>query len=789
MIDWRAKWIWAREHLDTPNLYLYARREFEADGVSAAALRVACSGGYKLHINGRCLGRGAGQLASRTYDEYDVTHVIRRGRNVVAVLCHSQCAVSPGGLLLQLEAANGNGGSFVLGTDDTWKVKPADDWDSGSARMSPAMGFQEVYDSRRKPVGWNVVGFDDSEWQAPEIIGEAGVEPWPDLAPREIPRLREREAYPDCLISCGTVEAVNDASLDVATRMSREPRTTSTDAVRYANSVLCSSPEAAVISPGQPTYMAIDFGKEVVGFPTLRIRDGGQGIIDIGCSEALDGHGDVDPTRQGILQADRLILHGGRQEWQTFGRRAFRYVQLTFRDLSKPLHIESVSVSAVGYPADLVSTFECSDDLLNRIWRAGVYTLSLCMQEDYESGPLVGQASHPADIRLQALMNYYSFFDTKLVAKALKRPPETGALAWAALLYDYYQHTGDRALVERLYPTVRSIATAHEECDSVARGALHYRALRDAAKLASAVGEVEDSVAFHDRAERVFGLFNECFWDDEASAYVDGGSDGRAGLQANAMAVVVGLADTHRSELIASLLKSSTLDRWAGELTSGFDVLQAMARLGLDTEALDFVRSIWGGMLQRGATTWWETFDPGWPEGAVSPDGLCRGSSGAPTWFLPAEVLGVKPSMPESSVVVVQPRVGDLEWAKGRIAVHGQVVEVEWRREPDSFTMNINAPEGFIAALPVRGFTNPRIEELDMSPDTPDRRARKTYGWGNVIWHSGEEHDPYLDWLYSQDEEPPEHYVSRSRCSYEGDYIWVRECIYTQVRYQITESA
>ena len=93
------------------------------------------------------------------------------------------CPAQPGGFLLQAEIDSAESAPLVIATDETWRVKPADEWDFNSPRIAPGLGFQEVYDSRRKPVGWNVVGFDDSGWEEPEVIGEAAFE---NLVAREI---------------------------------------------------------------------------------------------------------------------------------------------------------------------------------------------------------------------------------------------------------------------------------------------------------------------------------------------------------------------------------------------------------------------------------------------------------------------------------------------------------------------------------------------------------------------------------------------------------------------------
>jgi len=347
-------------------------------------------------------------------------------------------------------------------------------------------------------------------------------------------------------------------------------------------------------------------------------------------------------------------------------------------------------VSCIGYPVERVSTFECSDERLNAVWRDAVHTLSLCMQDRFEDDPLRGHGSSVEVARIQALANYYCFFDTLLPRQALclfARTQDPGP-TWALMLHDYHLHTADRSLVEELYPQLRR-SVEEWECEPE----LLYHALRDAAKLASAIGEIDDTIAWHDRAEGILRTFDNAFPSDNEGACLDA-------LQSAALSDCPDTAAVH---------------------------------------------------------------------------------------VLPAEILGVKPSIPESGVVIIQPRVGELDWARGHIKTHRGFVDVEWRMEPGVFTIDIDAPEGFILGLPVGRFRNPAIEEIDLSPETPERRARKTYGWGSMVWRDGEEHDPYLDWLRTQEAEPPEGYESRRRCSVESNYLWIRECLIPHVRYVVRE--
>jgi hypothetical protein len=66
--------------------------------------------------------------------------------------------------------------------------------------------WQEIYDARKEPVGWQRPGFDDSLWQRPVILGAPPVPPWENLVPRDIPFLLEEERLPSVIVNSGLVD-------------------------------------------------------------------------------------------------------------------------------------------------------------------------------------------------------------------------------------------------------------------------------------------------------------------------------------------------------------------------------------------------------------------------------------------------------------------------------------------------------------------------------------------------------------------------------------------------------
>ncbi len=119
-------------------------------------------------------------------------------------------------------------------------------------------------------------------------------------------------------------------------------------------------------------------------------------------------------------------------------------------------------------------------------------------------------------------------------------------------------------------------------------------------------------------------------------------------------------------------------------------VLNAMAALGKRREALEWMRSYWGGMLDAGATSFWEAWDPAWagddPHAKLQADdkvgynaSLAHGWAAGPAAWLMEEVLGVKALEPGFKRAQIRPDLAGLEWAKGGVATPLGVVGVDAR--------------------------------------------------------------------------------------------------------------
>ena len=137
----------------------------------------------------------------------------------------------------------------------------------------------------------------------------------------------------------------------------------------------------------------------------------------------------------------------------------------------------------------------------------------------------------------------------------------------------------------------------------------------------------------------------------------------------------------------------------------GYYVLEAMAKAGERRRAIDTIRDYWGGMLDMGATSFWEDFDIAWTNNAFRIDempvagkkdihgdygaycytgfrhSLCHGWSAGPVDWCLGQILGIRFLGVGCRTVEIKPDLGDLEWAEGAMALPGgRKIEVRVRR-------------------------------------------------------------------------------------------------------------
>lgn len=371
-------------------------------------------------------------------------------------------------------------------------------------------------------------------------------------------------------------------------------------------------------------------------------------------------------------------------------RYAFRYLKIEVVDTSPAYRVQiSGLVCETASSADISSVAPLPGSVpadLRQIDEVSLRTLANCMQTVFEDGPKRDRRLWLGDLRLQAMANYASFRNMELVKRCLylfaALPREDGLVnadiyeypeprrgncsildysaLFAPTVLDYLQASGDRETAETLWPTAKKQLDLLKYLDrdglfhdpgnwwlfidwqprlhksAAVHGVLLYGA-RATLKLAQLLGRESEVVGLERQIEHMRGAALDRLFDDELGLFVSG-EERQVSWASQAWLI---LADVVGGEEAAAILKRLMQHPGAVAPAGPYlyhHVLDAMLLAGLKKEAAALLRDYWGGMIQRGATTFWEVFDP--RDDKLSPykshliNSYCHAWSCTPAYFI-----------------------------------------------------------------------------------------------------------------------------------------------------------
>lgn len=481
-------------------------------------------------------------------------------------------------------------------------------------------------------------------------------------------------------------------------------------------------------------YILVDFGCEIAGgieFTTqydLSVSSSKLHIVfGESVSEALSTLGEKN---SGNFHSVRdTVIDVVPYSQFNFGSTGFRFVKIEAVD--SDVGIRTLNARMVTRDAELIGSFECSDELLNKIWQTSVYTVYLNMQEYLYDGIKRDRLVWAGDMYPEVRTILCAFGDNDVIKNTLdyaknecneslwmnKIPSYT--LWWIKIHRDLYYYSGDidylkdqEEFIEKVFDKLKFCISDSGEVnfdryftDWSTEGTedihLSFRSC-----LLMGVSVIEDifNVLKNDKAKecnelkiKIRKIIPEC----------------HGSKQAAGMSAFSGLCDPKKVN--DEVLKSDPLKGLSAFY--GYFVLMARA-MADDTEgALDLIRNYWGKMIELGATTFWEDFDVEWAKNAspitdVVPVGkddihgdfgrfcykgyrhsLCHGWSSGPAPFMTEYILGVKIMEPGCKVVKIEPDLCGLSYAKGTVPTPYGDIKIRHIKRNGTITTEVSAPD------------------------------------------------------------------------------------------------
>lgn len=507
---------------------------------------------------------------------------------------------------------------------------------------------------------------------------------------------------------------------------------------------------AVTLKPEHRDGELIDFGRELFGQVVFSCPGRPELQVGESVAEALN-------TLPEAVEQSTSLVQTSAGRWTSRQPLAFRYLRVTGGAAG------DVTCRARFHPTRYRGAFACSDDTLTRIWMHSAYTLRLCLHDFLIDGVKRDRLPWAGDLAMSLMANAYSFADAEIVRRSLTALGRAGIAAqdinaiidyslWWIIAEDFYQlYFADHDHLRRVWPRLRDgLDRLKARCDltgllqpgpqtwlfidwvnvekRTALQILWWWAQVYGASLAERLQETVTAAEWRGRATALAEILYARAWDEGAGAWRSHPDQpSELSRHANLLAVIAGLTGRDQRGAVRQVLLNPELPAVGTPYMQGFECM-ALGRLGATGPALSQLRAVWGGMLARGATTFWEAYDPAQQDDNAyafydRPFGksLCHAWSAGPAALLPAMVTGIRPVADGWRRFTVAPDLAGLAWACAAVPTpHGDI-----QVEVDSRQVTVAVPAGTTLDLRQRSYPGPaHIAE----PWDPGQPARITTG-------------------------------------------------------------
>jgi alpha-L-rhamnosidase len=712
---WNARWIAHPTASPTAFGVFHFRKKITlAERPARYIVHLSADQRYRFFVNGQsvCTGPARSDPQHWNFESVDLSPYLKEGPNTLAAVVWNAGPHAP---LAQMSYRTG----FLLegdtereaaaNTDPTWKVWQNQAYaplpvDNSVLRTYIVVGAGEQVDATRYPWGWEYPDFDDSAWPPaaalwfsakPRGLGTDGN--WM-LVPRQIPQLEETPERLDTICRSEGLAATAD---------------------------FLRGKKPLRVPPHARATLLLDQGHLTNAYPQLLLSGGAGSRVRLTYAEAL-----VDSLRQKgnrnelagkkIIGFQDLFLPDGGQSrrFAPLWFRTFRFVEISIETTENPLILEDFYGIFTGYPLKDVSNFRSNDPSLDKIWEVGWRTARLCALETYVDCPYYEQLQYAGDTRIQALISLYMTGDDRLVRKALddydhSRIPDglpqsrypcsdmqvipPFSLFWVSMVHDHWMLRGDTALLRRYERGIAEVLdwyadrldartalngplewwqfvdwcwpwSEENRTGGVPPGAsqggssilsLQYAyTLQQASELFFVLSKKQKALEYRQLAQKITRAARRECWDSARQLLADTPEKKTFSQHANIWAV---LTDALPLAEQAGLLRRTLADSSLTQATFYFKfyLFEALKKARLGDAFLPQMKP-WHDMIALGGlTTFAETPEPTRSD--------CHAWSASPNYEFLSLVCGIRPAAPGFRRVRIEPFLGNLEWAEGKM--------------------------------------------------------------------------------------------------------------------------
>lgn len=404
----------------------------------------------------------------------------------------------------------------------------------------------------------------------------------------------------------------------------------------------------------------------------------------------------------------------------------FRWVEIEgWQGELLPKQITRRAVYASSWDDD-AAAFECSDEMLNRIWElckwsikattfAGVYVDGDRERIPYEADAYLNQLSHYyTDNDVQMARDTYDYlmqhptwpteWASHMIFMAHADWMQTGDIEW---LRPRYTALESKLLLDRVkndlvhsnnkqikkgdlvdWPVGERDGFVFTEVNTVVN-AFYIRSLFMMADLADALELANDANKWREMASDAQSEFQTTLFDRTAGRYNDGIGTNHQSAHANLFPLALDLVPQDERSAIANWLvkRGMSCSVYAAQY-----LLEALFENGAEKAAVALMTASndrsWRHMVESGATITWEAWDMKYK----SNQDWNHAWGAAPANLLPRYILGAEALTPGWQTARIRPHPSGLSFAKGKVPTpHGPIL-IEWE-QGDVFTLTLEIPK------------------------------------------------------------------------------------------------
>ncbi|MBO5334230.1 MAG: alpha-L-rhamnosidase N-terminal domain-containing protein [Clostridia bacterium] len=686
--DWSAKWIWDKENLTEKNVWMCFNKKASLDNVPEELIaHISADSKYWLYINGENVvfegnvKRGPDEN-SGYYDSVDIAPYLQEGENLICALVwfwddetsYSYNSSGQGGFLF--EAINDD---ITIISDNSWKVKKHSAYgDSILYKPNYRLAEHSIYYDARKDIGdWLNATFDFSSWENATEYAVGGEGAYGKLYPRGIPMLKDY----------GLKDYENSSIYENYTVKNL-----------FGEKITVDIPYNAQITP----YLKIIAPKG----KKIRIT--------------------TENTLIGAVSTT-YITKEGEQEFEALGWVNGEHITY---DIPHGVTVVSLKYRETGYDSSFCGDFTCDDEFLNSLWQKSLRTLYVTMRDNFMDCPDRERAQWWGDVTSEMIMTMYSMDsnsyllyqkgvqtmlshidDTKVLQTVV---PISGdyfelpvqQLAGIVGFMTYYEYTGDKAFIEKVYNASidylklweigENNLVVHREgswdwpdwgdkADMTAiENAWVYYALSVTEEMARILGKNEDISFITERKETISKGY-KTLWTEEGFKSEDAKNpDDRA----NALAVLSGLATKEQYDTIKNVLTTTKNSSPYME----YYVLEALCKMGEYELARDRIKDRYEGMVSADYSTLWEFWDA-W-----------RGTknhawSGGPLVIMSKHFAGITPLSAGYEKVKIDPQYTLSDNMNCTVPSVKGLITLNYEKVDENYTINLTLPQDMNAVL------------------------------------------------------------------------------------------